>query len=226
MAIILLVGITSLKIIVIHLVLLWYTFPCIHLNSPIKFRTHKQFEGRIHASQLPILEPNIWEILGTCQGKHGIKEGKSKERKEGRGEERRKGYWLYKSLYFALPFPALHLAQGSPQNRHRYMGVEGAMWYSRNGTSFGVREVGLKFDLATHYFIFIYFWFSKYSASYLPSAVLNLANISCVILDKCMKFPETWLFIFKMGTIVPCMVVVKFRGDNVYKVLGIGRDAW
>lgn len=125
--------------------------------------------------------------------------------------------------------PPQHFAQCSPQN-----GRHGIGWEQCNASE-RAPALGLErwvqiliLDLTYPVFFLSVFCFLANTQCFSSAKHCSKlsANIYCVLLDKCIKLSKLWYFICKMATIVPCMVVMKYKRDDVWKVLWTEPNLW
>lgn len=90
---------------------------------------------------------------------------------------------------------------------------------SKELLSLMVREMGSNFDPATHLpcvFLWVFCFLANTQCfSSAKHCSKFFANIYCVLLTNILSFQSSDISSVKMGTIVPCMVVVKYKCDYV-----------
>lgn len=158
----------------------------------------------------------MWGVPGTGSQEQGIEE----ERRHKESIKAADFINLY--IFSCYSFPSTwHKAA------HRSDSTNGiAAWCSRKRTGFWVREVGSNFDSATHYFYVFFKLANTLCFPFAKHCSKHSANIYCATLDKCIRLLELRCFLCKMETIVPCIVLVKYKHDNVCKVLWTGHNVW
>lgn len=133
-------------------------------------------------------------------------------------------------VWEALPMllPPQGFPQGSPQNGRHGIGWEQCN-ASKRAPALGLGRWVQILILQLTYPVFCQCFCFLANTQCFSSAKLCsklFANIYCVLLDKSIKLSKLWYFICKMGTIVPCMVVMKYKRDDVWKVLWTEPNLW